>query len=272
MKTDRNLIIRGLMMTMLVLGGAWLAYPAMAAEQKQAAAAIDIVADQALEWDRQNNTYVATGKAKVTYGAWIITAEVIRARHAPNQPEALTEIDAEGDVVITRGQLRARAPKAHYVLASEKADLTGQNLSLTTPKGTITAQRAMSYDGKTYEAIASGNAVAKREGVTVAADQMTALFTSQNDLREVKTEAPVTITRAQDKITAQRGVYNAAQNLVTLTGDVEITQSSGNRLNGDKATYDTQTGISRLFAPYGDEGDGRSPSGGRVRATFKAKE
>jgi lipopolysaccharide export system protein LptA len=50
-----------------------------------------------------------------------------------------------------------------------------------------------------------------------------------------------------DTVSADRGVYNVASGIATLTGTVQIIRGR-NRLNGCRAEVNLNTGISKLFS------------------------
>ena len=63
----------------------------------------------------------------------------------------------------------------------------------------------------------------------------------------------VRVTSPDGVATAEEGVYNAVDNVATLSGSVRITRGQ-NVLSGDMAELNLDTGVSRLLAQSGGQG------------------
>lgn len=233
---------------------------------------VDISADQALEWDRQNARYVARGNAKAVQGDMTLKADELTAAYdgtGGSGVNELTDIKALRNVEIMDGQMTLFGDRGHYDLTSGLARLTGDDLRMVSEQAVITATDYFEYDAADQQVIARGDAV-----VVQGDDRLeTAYFIahmSENAQGEtvVETiEAPekVVIITPKERITGDSGTYDTVNEIAILRGNVTITQGE-NILTGERAEVNTKTGISRLFAPKDEQG-----LPGRVRGVFHPK-
>lgn len=107
----------------------------------------------------------------------------------------------------------------------------------------------------------------EQDGLSMTSSRMTVAYSDTRGLDIVRLDAigGVTITKKDLKATSDAAIYDLPNNLITLIGNVNLSQA-GNRLRGGRlvvnldAGRSTMTGESRL-------GDSR----GRVSGTFKVK-
>jgi lipopolysaccharide export system protein LptA len=74
----------------------------------------------------------------------------------------------------------------------------------------------------------------------------------------------VTITKDDLRATSDAAIYDLDSNLITLLGNVQLTQGA-NRLNGGRIVIDLNAGRSTIT---GGAAPGIKSSGGRVTGTF----
>ncbi len=202
---------------------------------------IEITADGALEWRRSENMYVARDNAKVVQNGSSLEADYIEAHYE----------EGGGSTSITR------------ILA------TGSNLKVEGDGIAVTAKESLEYFQAENKFVAKGNAVATQENNTIRADTLTSWFKDSdstsgsegNSLEKALAVGNVVITTPTEKATGNQATYDGATSIAELTGNVKIMQDS-NILEGARATVNTKTGISQLFA--GSES-------GRVKGIFYPK-
>lgn len=224
---------------------------------------IEIDASEALEWRSEEQQYIAQGNARVRQGDNEVRADILTADYR-DDADGNTEIyrlTAEGSVEIDSDQARIRGDRAVYNLTDETFLLTGSNLSLETDEDRVTATQSLEYNQSTGVAIARGNATVEREDQQVQADTITAYVViaanGDQELDRVLAQGNVRVTSPDGIATAEEGVYNAVDNIATLSGSVRITRGQ-NVLSGDMAEVNLDTGVSRLLA----QSDGQGLVGG----------
>ncbi|HYE00094.1 MAG TPA: LptA/OstA family protein [Alphaproteobacteria bacterium] len=231
---------------------------------------IEIAADQALEWQREQFVFVARGNAVAKRGGSEVIADTLFAhyREGPNGETQIHRIVAEGKVQL-RGpeQQRVFGDRAVYEVDSGKLVVTGKgNLRLETATDVVTARDALEYSAKDQVAVARGDAVMQRGTDKLRAELLTARFakdpkTGSTALSRVDAKGDVVVTTPTDVARGETGVYDAAKQIATLSGGVKLTRGQ-NQLNGSVAEVNLATGQSRVLA-------GGPAQGGRVTGLFQ---
>lgn len=229
---------------------------------------LEVTADQSLEWNQDQRTYVARGKAKAVRADKTIEADLLTA-HQRDEASAKTgteggaidRVVAEGHVEISDPQQRLFGDHAVYDVDRGVITVTGKNLKFQTATETVTARDVMDYNEKTGVATARGNAVGIHQKTPedrrrVDADVLTAHFGKGADgaqeLKQLNADGNVTIVTATSLSRGDKAVFDVKKNTAILTGQVKITQGN-TQLAGDKAETDFTLGTSRLL----NEGKGR---------------
>lgn len=239
--------------------------------------AINIEADDALEWRRAEQTYLARGNVRIQRGDTVLKASEVVLHYRTPKPAAdgatkpagamggieIWQMTAEGGVEITSPTATITGGRGVYVIDSQTAILTGGNLKLTTKTDTITARDSLEYHGAAQKAYARGAARAVREKNVLSADTLEATLgrnaQGQMVMKTVTATGGVTITTPTEVLKGETGRYDLAGNTARLDGGVKLTRGQ-TQLNGASAEVDMNTGVSKLAA---------GPStGGRVRALF----
>jgi len=227
---------------------------------------IEVQADQALEWHRDEKAYVARGNAVATRGDVSVRADTLTAyyRERPDGGTEIYRLSAEGNVVIAAPEQKAFGDRGVYDVDQEVAVLTGDDLRLTTPQDVVTARDSLEYWRTRNLAVARGDAVATRGDSRVRADRLVGLLENNAkgnlEMTRIDAEGGVVITTPKDVARGNQGTYDVAKRVAVLTGDVKITRGK-NQLNGTAAEVDLETGISRILS-----GSGKDK--GRVRGLF----
>lgn len=245
---------------------ATVALPACAAENNNKKQPLDISADGTLEWHRNDNMYIARGKAVAAQGNTTIKAQVLEAYY--REPEKggmeIWKIIAKDNVEIDAPNGQAFGDHAVYNLDDAKAVMTGKDLKLISDGQVLTANERFEYFTQQSKLVAIGEAKIVRPTETLESHNMTAWFKEGQDTRELsraEANGNVVITTAEEKITGNKGVYRKDDNMAEILGDVVITRGQ-NILKGTRAELDLVTNISRIFGGETSNGDTR------VRGTF----
>ena len=216
---------------------------------------IEITADNGIEWQQENEVFLARGNAKAVRGDITVLADELRAYYRNQQQGGGTEIwrlDAIGNVRIKTADDTAYGRHAVYQVDIGVLVLTGGKVKLVTPTDVITADKQIEYWEQKQMAVARGNAKAVRENKQLKAEVLAAYFRADRDKNENKLYRVdafdnVTIVTEQDTATAERGVYNVESGIATLTGSVKLTRGE-TVLTGCRAVVNMNTSVSNLFS------------------------
>jgi lipopolysaccharide export system protein LptA len=182
--------MRGLRVAALLLG-AGLALSAASAAHAQLGAndnatPINIQADNGIEWQQNQQLYIARGNAVATRGPASIKADTLIAHYrkasGPATTAANTEgnseiyrIEADGNVVIIRDGRTVVGDHADYDMDQGIGIVTGKALKMTTATDVVTAKDSFEWYDQKQISVARGNAVAVRQGGrTIKGDVLTA--------------------------------------------------------------------------------------------------
>jgi lipopolysaccharide export system protein LptA len=172
----------------LLLGGGFALLLAAPADAQLGAAdngtPINVQADNGIEWQQNQQLYIARGHAVAIRGPASIKADTIIAhyRKATGPAAANTEnnseiyrIEAEGNVVITRDSRTVVGDRADYDMDQGIGIVTGKALKMTTATDVITAKDSLEWYDQKQISVARGDAVAVRQGGrTIKGDVLTA--------------------------------------------------------------------------------------------------
>lgn len=231
---------------------------------------LEITADNTLEWDRGRQIFTAAGNAQARQDDMTVNADKLEARYKSSGEKNIDirELTATGNVVLKSRENTAYGDKATYNLDSELAVLTGQNLRMTAPNQTVTANERFEYWVSQGKVHAIGNPVItqineKGETNTLKADKFTATIRENGQGKRVfhtlEAQGNVIITTPAETLTGTYGIYNADTNTAEVTGGVRLTRGP-NILTGEKAQVDLNTNVSRIL--------GSGTPSGRVRGVF----
>ena len=244
---------------------------------------INIQADNGIEWQQNQQIYIARGNAVAVRGASEIHADTLiahyrEAKGAQNNSE-IYRVEAEGNVIIKRDNRTVVGDRADYDVDQGVGIVRGKALKMTAAADTVTAKDALEwYDAKQI-AVARGDAVAVHNGRTIKADVLTAYMVKaapagqpsnppkappkapaakagspaapgasadESKIDRVDAQGHVVVVSAEDVGRADYGVYNAATGICTLLGNVVITRGK-DVVSGQYAVMDMNKNISRIM-------------------------
>jgi len=226
---------------------------------------VEIFADDGIEWQQEQNIFIARGNAKAVRGEVEVVSDVLKAyyRETAGNTE-IWRLDAEGSVEIRSPSETAFGDLAIYDVINGVLVIRGEDVRFVAGADTITARDQIEYWEVKQIAVARGDAVAVRGDKTLKAEVLVAHFNrdagGSTDIHRVDAYDHVTIVSAQETATADRGVYQVGTGIATLTGAVKITRGQ-NVLTGCRAQVNLNTGISKFFAC-------EEPSGQRVQGVL----
>ena len=221
--------------------------------------ALQINADNGIEWRRDELVYIARGNAVATREDLTVSADRLLAfyREVAGETE-FYRIEAHGNVVVVMPEDVAYGDHGVYYSDRKVAVLTGDNLRLDMAGGDVVRARDSLEYWEDFEgrpvAVARGDASMQSDTDLIEADTLTASFTEdvqgERVLDRVDAIGNVRIRTPNEFAVGNEGIYYAIDDRAVLAGDVKITQGL-NQLNGDRAEVDFETGISRLLPGSG---------------------
>ncbi|GAB4235378.1 MAG: hypothetical protein Tsb0032_40630 [Kiloniellaceae bacterium] len=230
---------------------------------------LEINAEDGIEWNRNEKTYVARGNARAASGDVEVLADVLTAYYREREQKSEEEdslfsqgggseiylLEASGNVRINSPEGSVFGDKGQYKLEEKVFVMTGEDLRLVSKEDVVTARDSLEYWEGQRKAVARGKAHATHEDKQIKADVLTANFeeNAQGDLEvhRIDADGNVEILTAKEYARGRKGVYYVDRELASLEGDVKITQGE-NQLDGDYAEVNMATGVSRLLgAPPG---------------------
>lgn len=224
---------------------------------------LEITAQDGIEWQRDQQVYLARGNAVARRGDLTVRAGVLAAhyRRAADGQERIVRVEAIGSVEIETAGDRVFGDRAVYYIDERVLRITGDDLRLETESERVTARDSLEYFERSEGgplAVARGAAVLQRlDGSDrLEGEVVTARFVSgeggpsRATLREVEAEGDVRVSGDNVFASGERGLYYAEEQRAILDGDVKVTRGQ-NQLNGARAEVDLRTGVSRLLAGGG---------------------
>lgn len=128
---------------------------------------------------------------------------------------------------------------------------------------------AIELQDRADRVILTGGVTATQAGLTMSAARVTAAYSSGGgiDVNRLDAVGGVTITKDDLRATSQAAIYDLDSDLITLLGNVQLTQGA-NRLNGGRIVIDLNSGRSVINGGGAPAAPGMQNSGGRVTGTF----
>lgn len=228
---------------------------------------LEITADDTLEWHRDDLKFIARGNVNTTQDDVTIISETQTADYRETDESSfdIYRLTADQNVrILSRGNT-ATGQHAVYNVDQGLAVMTGDNLKITSPERTVTADDKFEYYVTEGRLTAIGNAVLVQQQDRITAAQMTAFLkdnpqTGKREIDKLTATGNVVITTPTEVLKGAEGTYDADTNTATLTGGVTITRGP-NVLSGAQAEVDLTTNISKMIG-------GGGGSSGRVSGRF----
>jgi lipopolysaccharide export system protein LptA len=240
--------------------------------------AVQIEADQGIEWRQTERVYIARGNAKAKRGNATVSADTLTAHYRPAKSAAgrpsgggddltgsteIYNVEAEGNVRFETETQSVTGDRAVYDLDQATIVVTGKNLKLATPRDTVTARDSLEWWDAKQLAVARGDATAVREGKRVRADVLTAEVVRDQKgaqhISRIDAQGNVVLVSKDEVGRGDSAVYNVESGIATLVGHVRLTRGE-NELRGNYAIVDLNQNVSRLLgSPPSDTLTGGKP-------------
>lgn len=214
---------------------------------------VEITADNGIEWHQNDNKMVAEGNAKAVREKMVLKAEKISAFYNDKEKDGNSKINlikAEENVSMNDMESKAYGDSADYYVEKGLMFLRGKPAKIMAGNDIIKADDVIEIYLDDNKSIARGNAHAKKEDSDIYADVMTIFFIQgkkDKEIHKVEVFGNVKIKTPTETITGNKGVYLVKEGVASVNGNVEIDQQD-NKLKGEYAKINLNTGVSKLFA------------------------
>lgn len=126
--------------------------------------------------------------------------------------------------------------------------------------------------------VVSGNVQVTQADMHLTSDRLVVAYTRAGgtEINRMDAFGNVVVTQGKETARGNVGIYDLDKKLITMVGNVELTQQGGNRLTGNRLLIDLNSGRSSVDGRTSGGIPGSpsvtSGSGGRVSGTFKVKQ
>lgn len=251
---------------------------------------IVVDAEKGIEVQTDARRVIARGNAKASQGEVSIVGDELIAyyRSRPQGGDEVYRVFAAGNVTMRSAEETATGETAVYDFDKGVLVLNGKLVRLANADGTVTAHEALQYWATERVAVAEGDAVAEdSEKRRVFADKLIAFFREdtpvlkpgakaqptgvagaargRGDITFLQGFGNVRVETPKETVRGERASYNIQTGIVTLDGNVKLTQNQ-NVLSGGFAVVNVRGGTSRIYASAKEAGMAGTRENPRVRA------
>jgi lipopolysaccharide export system protein LptA len=227
---------------------------------------VQIQADKGIEWQQNQQVYIARGNAVATRGTTEVYADKLTAYYRrvkaapegaakstaanaqPGGPDSDTQIyriDADGHVVLKGPTQAVVGEHAVYDVDEGVVVVTGKGLKMTTPQDVVTARDSLEWYDQKQVAVARGDAVAIRGDRRIRADVLTA-YMEKIPVNGTGGAKPMPPPAKSATPAAQQNQEESRIKRVDAEGHVVVTTPTDTG-RGDYGVYNAKTGIVTLI-------------------------
>ena len=211
---------------------------------------LKVEADESLEWFEKEKYYLAKGNVILTKDGLILNAHKVRADYQEeNDENVLKMIIAHGNVVLTKGKIKATGEFMRYNVIDKIALISGKFQTFTSPSGYIESNKKLIFNDSTNKAQAIGKVkIVLKNKTKIFADTVNADFTGKaKSLQKAIAKGNVVIKSHSDgkKSQGDIGIYNSKNQIIELKGNVKII-NQGSVIMGSEGINNIKTGISKI--------------------------
>ncbi|HER26441.1 MAG TPA: hypothetical protein ENI69_04965, partial [Rhodospirillales bacterium] len=191
---------------------------------------IEVFADDGIEWQQEQLTFLARGNARAVRGEVTVFADELQAfyRKLARGGTEIWRLDAVGHVRIETPGETAFGDRGVYDIDNAILVLSGGNVRLVTATDVITAKQQLEYWERKSMAVARGDATVVSDGKKLNADVLVAYFTKnkagKTTVHRVEAFDNVRIDSGLEKATSKRAVYTVGTGIVILSEQVKLTR------------------------------------------------
>jgi len=211
---------------------------------------LTVEADLSLEWFEKENYYLAKGNVLLTKDGLKLNANKVKANYEEKKGEnVLKKIIAEGDIILTKGKVKATGQFMTYDVEKKIALMSGSFQTFSSPSGYIESNKVLMFNDTNNKAEAMGKVkIILANKTKIYADNIKADFTGkEKTLKKAIAKGNVIIVNntKRRKSKANLGIYNSSNETIELKGNVVIINQNSTII-GSQGITNIKTGISTL--------------------------
>ena len=210
---------------------------------------IKVEADESIEYFEKQKIYVASGNAKASKGNFSIKAERITAFLGKTKNSNITDIEANGNVIIKNQNTTAKSNFATYNFKNKFIILKGNNQSIESRKFRLLSRYFISFDDINKIANSEGDVKLFLSGpISINASRINANFDKiNNNLISANAKGNVKIKTKSETISSNSAKYDSNTDIISLKGNVIIKRNRG-VLTGEKGYMNLKTRKSKIVS------------------------
>tara|TARA_B100000287_G_scaffold288153_1_gene271551 strand:+ start:2360 stop:3169 length:810 start_codon:yes stop_codon:yes gene_type:complete len=214
---------------------------------------LEIYAEDAIEWHKNEKKYLALGNAKASSGSMSLTSDKIEAFYDEQDDSAMDIqlVKAHKKVTITDKKIKIVGGNlAEYNLKKDHFSIFGKNLLLTSEKNLLKSNKKMEYWRSKGIAVATGKATAVKESEFVIKGEKLVWYIDETEnkmnIKKIIGFNNVSIRTNNEVAFSDKALYNRSSGVCKLYGNVKL-QKGSSFLTGEYAEVDLNKGISKLL-------------------------
>ena len=194
-----------------------------------------VEADKSIEYFEKQKIYVASGNAIASKGNFSIKAERITAFLGKTKNSNITDIEANGNVIIKNQNTTAKSNFATYNFKNKFIILKGNTQSIESRKFRLLSRNFISFDDINKIANSEGDVKLFLSGpISINASRINANFDKiNNNLISANAKGNVKIKTKSETISSNSAKYDSNTDIISLKGNVIIKRNRG-VLTGEK--------------------------------------
>lgn len=243
------MIGRGIVTVLALAAG--LTASAMA-QQARDDDAIDVSADERLEWRQEEKLYLAVGNAQARQKDITLNADrlVAHYRDTPGGDTEIWRIELHGNARVERNDGIIYGDAGVFEEESGIFVMTGRDLRYIEGSRTLTAKDTLEFWREENMAVARGKVHLIDGDRDIRANVLTATYgeegtEDEGELVRVDAFEGVRVETENDITFSDKLVYDPESDIAVLTGNVRIT-SDDRQVNGERAEIDFAANVSRI--------------------------
>ena len=210
-----------------------------------------VEADESLEWFEKQKYYMAKGNVTLIKNGLKLNADTVQAKYIEEKGEnVLKMIIAKGNVILTKGKIRASGELMTYNVEKKIVSMSGGFQNFSSPSGYIESNKSIMFNDINNQAEAVGKVkIILINETIIFADNVIANFTGKTkSLKKAIAKGNVIIENSNNKkkSKADFGIYDPIKGIIKLKGNVIII-NEGSKITGSQGTTNIKTGMSKII-------------------------
>ena len=216
---------------------------------------LTVEAEESLEWFEKEKYYLAKGNVLLTKDGLRLNATKVKAHYEEEKGEnVLKKIIAEGNIILTKGKVKATGEFMTYEVKTKIALISGAFQTFSSPSGYIESNKTLMFNDSNNKAEAIGKVkIILINKTKIYADNIKADFTGKDKSLEkavAKGNVIIENNKQGKKSKADLGIYNSSSEVIELKGNVVIINQNSTII-GSQGMTNIKTGMTKITGNLG---------------------